>query len=78
MAEAPADRVRLEIAFRSGQSLTVFVTPATADELEGALAKGEPDAVVFDAEDGRYTAVVRMVAFVKRHARESRVGFGAG
>jgi hypothetical protein len=74
---ADPERVRLEIAFRSGQSLTVVVIPATADELEAALAKGEPDAFSFDAEDGRYTAVLRMVAFVKRHARESRVGFGA-
>jgi hypothetical protein len=74
---AETDRIRLEIAFRSGQSLTVTVSPKTADELETALAKGEPDAVTFDAEDGRYTAVVRMIAFVKRHAREPRVGFGA-
>jgi hypothetical protein len=72
-----AERVRLEIAFRSGQSLTVNVAPEVVDELEAALAKGSPDAVTFDAEDGRYTAVVRMVAFVKRHARESRVGFGS-
>jgi hypothetical protein len=74
---AEAERVRIEIACRSGQSLTVNVTPEVVDELEAALAKGSPDAVTFDAEDGRYTAVVRMVAFVKRHARESRVGFGA-
>jgi hypothetical protein len=74
---ADVERVRLEIAFRSGQSLTVNVTPEVVDELEAALAKGSPDAVTFDAEDGRYTAVIRMVAFVKRHARESRVGFGA-
>jgi hypothetical protein len=72
-----AERVRIEIAFRSGQSLTVNVAAETADELEAALAKGAPDAVTFDAEDGRYTAVVRMVSFVKRHVRESRVGFGA-
>jgi hypothetical protein len=67
----------MEIAFRSGQSLTVHVTPETADELESALAKGAAEAVTFDAEDGRYTTVVRMVAFVKRHVRESRVGFGS-
>ncbi len=73
-----AERIRLEIAFRYGQSLTVNVTPKIADELEAALARGEPDALTFDAEDGRYTAVVKMIAFVKRHARESRVGFGAG
>ena len=75
---ADPERIRLEIAFRSGQSLTVHVAVKTADELEAALAKGEPEAVSFEAEDGRYTAVVRMIAFVKRHSRESRVGFGAG
>ncbi|HEX4520893.1 MAG TPA: hypothetical protein VH063_15035 [Gaiellaceae bacterium] len=73
---ADAERIRVEIAFRSGQSLTVHVAPGTADELESAL-KGSAEAVTFDAEDGRYTAVVRMIAFVKRHARESRVGFGS-
>ena len=74
---AESERVRVEIAFRSGQSLTVNIPVATADELESALAKGTPDAVSFDADDGRYTAVVKMIAFVKRHARESRVGFGS-
>ena len=74
---ADAERVRLEISFRGGQSLSVNVSPKTADELESALAKGEPDAFTFEGEDGRYTAVVKMIAFVKRHARESRVGFGA-
>ena len=71
------ERIRLEIAFRSGQSLTVNVAPETADELEVALANGEPDAVTFEAEDGRYTVGLRKIVFVKRFARESRVGFGA-
>ncbi len=71
------ERARIEIAFRSGQTLTVTVPAATADEIESALAKGAAEAITFDAEDGRYTAAVRMIAFVKRHARESRVGFGS-
>jgi antitoxin component of MazEF toxin-antitoxin module len=74
---ADTERVRVEISFRNGQSLTVNVAPAVVDELEAALAKGSPEAVTFEAEDGRYTAVTRMVAFVKRHLRESRVGFGS-
>jgi hypothetical protein len=74
---AETERVRVEIAFRSGQSLTVNIPLETVGELEAALANGSPEAVTFDAEDGRYTAVVRMIAFMKRHARESRVGFGA-
>jgi hypothetical protein len=72
------ERVRLEIAFRSGQTLTIVVPVSAADALDAALAKGDPESLSFEAEDGRYTVVVKMVAFVKRHARESRVGFGAG
>jgi hypothetical protein len=72
-----AERVRIEIGFRGGQSLTVNVTADSADALDAALASGAPDAVPLDAEDGRYTVVLRMIAFVKRHLRESRVGFGS-
>ncbi len=74
---ADGERARLEIAFRSGQTLTVVVSAGIADDLDAALAKGDPDSLTFDADDGRYTVVVKMIAFVKRHARESRVGFGA-
>lgn len=74
---AEAERVRLEIAFRSGQTLSVAVPAAIADEIDAALAKGDPDSLTFEAEDGRYTVVVKAVTFVKRHARGSRVGFGA-
>jgi hypothetical protein len=31
----------------------------------------------FDAEDGRYTVAIPKIVYVKRFARESRVGFGA-
>ena len=72
-----SDKIRLEIAFRSGQTLTVDVTLSIADAIDSALAKGDPDALSFDADDGRYTVVVRMVSFVKRQARGGRVGFGA-
>lgn len=72
-----AERVRIEIGFRGGQSLTINVAAASADALDAALDNGQPDAVSLDAEDGRYTVVLKMVAFVKRHLRESRVGFGA-
>jgi hypothetical protein len=71
-----AERLRLEVAFEGSQVLTVWVDPATADQLEGALAGGK-ESLTFDAEDGRYTVSVSKVVFVKRFARESRVGFGA-
>jgi hypothetical protein len=70
------DRLRVEIAFDGNQVLTVAVPPATADDLDRALA-GEQESLSFEAEDGRYTVLVRKVVYVKRLARESRVGFGA-
>jgi hypothetical protein len=72
------DKVRLEIAFEGGQGLTVLVPATTADDLDRALANDDAGSISFEAEDGRYTLAVRKIVFVKRYARESRVGFGAG
>ena len=70
------DRVRLEIAFEGNQVLSVYVPTSTADDLDRAMA-GAHDSLSFEAEDGRYTIAVAKVVFIKRFARESRVGFGA-
>lgn len=70
------DRLRVEIAFDGNQVLSVYVPPETADDLDRALA-GEQESLSFDAEDGRYTVLMRKIVYVKRLARESRVGFGA-
>jgi hypothetical protein len=72
-----AERIRLEIAFEGAQALTVYVTTDVADKLDAALAGGDEKAYAFAAEDGVYTVAVRKIVFVKRFARESRVGFGA-
>ena len=59
------------------------VTPATADALEQALAAADvraesgDAAFPLEAEDGRYTLALRRVVYVKRFARDTRVGFGA-
>jgi hypothetical protein len=74
---ASGDRIRLEIAFEGAQALTVYVSAAVADELDRALEGAGDGAYSFEAEDGRYTVAVRKIVFVKRFARESRVGFGA-
>ena len=71
------DRVRLEIAFDAQQVLSVHVATETADELDRALGENHEGTLVFEAEDGRYTLSVRRIVYVKRFARESRVGFGA-
>ena len=49
----------------------------TADDLDRALAGDHDGAWSFEAEDGRYTVALGRIVFVKRYARESRVGFGA-
>lgn len=72
------ERVRVEVAFVSGQAIAVLVDPSTADALEGALRTSQEGAYSFEAEDGSYTIPLGRVVYVKRFARESRVGFGAG
>lgn len=73
----PADSVRVEVAFDGGQILSALVTAAGADALERALDAGGDGTIQLDAQDGRYTVALRRVVYVKRFARESRVGFGA-
>jgi hypothetical protein len=74
---ADIDRVRIEIAFDGQQVLSVLVSLQTADDLDRALAGDLDSSFAFEADDGRYTIHLRRVVYVKRFARESRVGFGA-
>jgi aryl-alcohol dehydrogenase-like predicted oxidoreductase len=72
-----AERVRIEVGFDSGQVMAALVANESADSLEQALETGHEGAFQLDVEDGRYTLVLRRVVYVKRFAREARVGFGA-
>jgi hypothetical protein len=80
---ASPERVRIEIAFDGGQIMGALVSSASADALEQALGSadlraGTGDAALsLDAEDGRYTIALQRVVYVKRFARESKVGFGS-
>jgi hypothetical protein len=71
------DRIRIEIAFDGTQVLSVLVPLQTAEDLDRALAGDHDTSYSFEAEDGRYTVALRRIVYVKRFARESRVGFGA-
>ncbi len=75
MVSSP-DSVRIEIAFDGGQIMGAIVTVASADELERVLAAANDETYVLDSSDGRYTIALRRIVYVKRYARESRVGFG--
>lgn len=70
------EKIRLELGFEGGQGMVVHVESPTADALERALAETPEQAFAIDAEDGRYTVRLNRVVYLKRFARESRVGFG--
>jgi hypothetical protein len=63
--------------------MSAIVTPANADALEQALGSADvradagDAAFALEAEDGRYVIALRRVVYVKRFARDTRVGFGA-
>lgn len=71
-----SESVRIEIAFVGGPILAANVPAAAADAIERALAASSQGAHQIDTDDGRITVVLDRVAYVKRFARESRVGFG--
>jgi hypothetical protein len=68
---------RIEIGFEGSQIMSALVTARAADELEGALQNGSSGTLALDAEDGRYTVALERVVYLKRFAREGRLGFGA-
>jgi hypothetical protein len=70
-------RTRIELVFDGGQAMAVLVAPEAADALERALQSGSQEAFPLEAEDGRYMVALKRVVYVKRFARESRVGFGS-
>jgi hypothetical protein len=73
---AEAESVRVEVGFDGGPGLSALVTVQGADALETALQNGKDGTHQIDATDGRYTIVLQRVVYVKRYARESKVGFG--
>jgi hypothetical protein len=70
------ERVRIELAFERGQAFSALVEVEVADEIERRLKDGAEGTVDVEAEDGRYVVVLREIAYLKRFARESHVGFG--
>jgi hypothetical protein len=66
---------RIEVGFEGSQIMSALVTTRAADELETALAAGRDGTLALDAEDGRYTVALGRIVYLKRFAREGRVGF---
>jgi hypothetical protein len=70
----PSERARLEIAFVGGQALAAIVDASNADAFQKALASSN-GVFELEAEDGRYVIALERVVYVKRFARETRIGF---
>lgn len=68
------ERVRVEIGFEGGHVKGLAVTPAALQAFEKALAAQEATHEL-EADDGHYIIALAQVVYVKRFARESRVGF---
>jgi hypothetical protein len=73
---AEPDSVRIEVCFDGGQIIGATVTVKGADELERGLATDQGGTMMLDTSDGRFTVALSRVVYMKRYARESRVGFG--
>jgi hypothetical protein len=73
MAEAVLARV--EIGFQGGDVLAMRVPVEDADALDAALKQRDDAVCELRGEDGRFLVVLSQVLYVKRYARESRVGF---
>jgi hypothetical protein len=69
-----AEHVRIEIGFDGGQSLSMLVSPESANELERGI--GGEGSVTLDAEDAEFVVNLRRVVYLRRFRREARVGFG--
>ena len=71
------DRLRIEIAFEGGHVISTLVTTAAVDALEQAIDRGDASGFMLEGDDGKYSVNLNRVVYLKRYAREARVGFGA-
>ena len=69
--------VRIEIGFQGGDVLSMRVPAEDADALDQALRARDDTVCELSAEDGVFLVVLGRVLYVKRYAREARVGFGS-
>ena len=70
------ESARIEVGFDGGQIMSALVTAESSEALERAVQARAEGTVPLDAQDGRYTVVLARVVYVKRFAREAKVGFG--
>jgi hypothetical protein len=67
--------VRIEVGFVGGQILSWLVSAESADALDRHMGANASGTLTLDSSEGPITVVLDRVLYVKRFARESRVGF---
>ncbi len=70
------ETVRIEIGYEGGHVTAAIVSTASADELDERLGAAGGGVVCLEADDASITVVLGKVAYVRRFARDSQVGFG--
>jgi hypothetical protein len=70
------DTVRIEIGYEGGHVTGAVVQVSSADSLEKQLVDGDAGVAMIDAEDSTISVVLSQVAYVRRFARDGRLGFG--
>lgn len=76
MSAKTNEKVRVEVAFESGQNVGVLVPASAADALAAALA-GEEATFELETEDGTYVLALKKIVYLKRSSRETQIGFGS-
>jgi len=74
---ADDDFVRIEVALDGGQILSSLVTQASAEAVDRALRAGSGGTSELQSPEGTILLVLPRVLYLKRFARETRVGFEA-
>jgi hypothetical protein len=70
------EKVRVEVAFESGQSVGMLIPGAAADALVKALA-GEEATFELETDDGTYVLALKKIVYLRRSSRETQIGFGS-
>lgn len=73
---AETESIRVELAFEGGQIIAANVPANQAEGLERAISASAQGTFQLDTDDGRISVALSRVVYVKRYAREARVGFG--
>lgn len=70
-----ADNVRVEIGFNGGASTAASVTEKELKRLHAAIGDDEQGTVELETDGGTLLVRTAHVAYVRAHARDSRIGF---